>query len=123
MERQTLVTIANFPFHTDPRLPLLTARLDHEAIPCSTADEITISADPLLTSAIGGIKVKVRAADAQRAWEIFQDIERETDLVPDSTDREWEAEKSAAERRAYRNFYIALIIVLSIFALFLWFGR
>lgn len=118
MERHTLVTIANFPFHTDPRLPLLTARLEHEDIPCSTADEITISADPLLTSAIGGVKVKVRAADAQRAWEIFQDIEREAELVPDATDREWEAEKAAAEKRAYLNFYIALAIVIVIFALF-----
>lgn len=121
--KNQLVTIANFPFHTDPRLALLTARLEHESILCSAADATTISADPLLSQAIGGVKVKVRAEDVPRALEIFHDIEHslaaQEELVPDEEDREWEEEREQEAIRAQKNFYIALGIILAAVFLFL----
>jgi hypothetical protein len=69
--------IASFAYPTDPVYILLVARLRHEGIEHAMADEITINADPLLSQAIGGVKVKVDPADAVRAREIYEAILQE----------------------------------------------
>jgi hypothetical protein len=71
------IQIASFAYPTDPVYILLVARLRHEGILLFTADDITINADPLLSQAIGGVKVKVDPADAVRAREIYEAILQE----------------------------------------------
>ncbi|NUQ24846.1 MAG: hypothetical protein HUU34_12915 [Saprospiraceae bacterium] len=71
------IQIASFAYPTDPVYILLVARLRHEGIEHAMADEITINADPLLSQAIGGVKVKVDPADAVRAREIYEAILQE----------------------------------------------
>lgn len=122
MEQQ-LVTIANFAFPTDPRFNVLVARLEQEGIPCAAADDVTIAVDPFLSPALGGVKVKVRAEDAGRAWQIYQDIQRAEafgeEVVPDSDDLEWEEERQLQSRRGIRIFLLAAVILMLGVLLFL----
>jgi hypothetical protein len=51
--------------------------LEEEGIESWLKDENTVTIDPILTNAVGGIKVMVAKADAQRAWEILQQLKNE----------------------------------------------
>lgn len=46
-------------------------RLQEEFINCFLQDEYTVTVDPLLANAIGGIKLIVAASQAERAWQIL----------------------------------------------------
>ncbi|MEJ0106473.1 MAG: DUF2007 domain-containing protein [Bacteroidota bacterium] len=47
-------------------------RLKEEFINCYLQDEYTVTIDPLLSNAIGGIKLMVAEQQAERALEILQ---------------------------------------------------
>lgn len=51
--------------------------LEEQGISCWLKDENTVTIDPILTNAVGGIKIMVPKADAQRAWEILNDLKKE----------------------------------------------
>lgn len=51
--------------------------LEEQHIRCWLKDENTVTIDPILTNAIGGIKVMVAKQDAQRAWEILTQLKKE----------------------------------------------
>jgi len=51
--------------------------LEEEGIHCWLQDENTLTIDPILTNAVGGIKVMVRKEDAQKAWDILERIKQE----------------------------------------------
>lgn len=51
--------------------------LEEQGISCWLKDENTVTIDPILTNAVGGIKIMVPKADAQRAWEILTDLKKE----------------------------------------------
>ncbi len=40
-------------------------------------DELTIAMDPLLSPALGGIKLMVHYSQAERAWELLEDAEQQ----------------------------------------------
>ena len=44
---------------------------------CHLKDENTITIDPLLSPALGGIKLMVHHAHAERAWEMLEDAEQQ----------------------------------------------
>ncbi|HEY6504300.1 MAG TPA: DUF2007 domain-containing protein [Chitinophagaceae bacterium] len=50
-------------------------RLKEEFINCYLQDEYTVTIDPLLTNAIGGIKLMVAEAQAERALEILNSVQ------------------------------------------------
>ena len=50
--------------------------LQEENIACWLKDEYSVTIDPLLLNAIGGIKLMVPEAQAERAWEILQEFEK-----------------------------------------------
>lgn len=50
-------------------------RLKEEFINCYLQDEYTVTIDPLLSNAIGGIKLMVAESQAQRAFELLQPAE------------------------------------------------
>lgn len=51
-------------------------RLEADGIAVFMADNNTIDTDPLVSNAIGGVKLFVRTADAQKAKEILAEISR-----------------------------------------------
>ena len=67
-EMVKLVTVAAY----DSEAPacILASRLEAQGIETVISDAETVTADPLWSVAIGGIKVQVRESDAQKAMEI-----------------------------------------------------
>ncbi len=56
-----LVTVRTFDDYFSANI--LLARLEHEGIECYLKDENTVTIDPILTNAIGGIKLQVKKED------------------------------------------------------------
>ena len=54
---------------------LLMAKLESEDIECWLQDENTVTINPILTNAVGGIKLLVTKQDLGRAYQIFKEIE------------------------------------------------
>jgi hypothetical protein len=54
---------------------MLLGLLQSEYLNCHLKDEYTVLADPLLSNAIGGIKVMVHASQLERALEIIKETE------------------------------------------------
>ena len=46
-------------------------RLQEDGFECWLKDENTVTIDPLLTNAVGGIKLMVEEARAKEAWELL----------------------------------------------------
>lgn len=80
-----LITVATFshPTEADP----VVAWLESEGIECFLTNEHTVTMNWLYSNAIGGVGVRIRAGDVERANEILQVISN-----PDAT-----GEKSAPE--------------------------
>lgn len=55
--------------------------LEEQGIACWLKDENTVTIDPILTNAVGGIKVMVPKEEAQRAWDILQALKKEQQLA------------------------------------------
>lgn len=51
--------------------------LEEEGINCWLKDENTVTIDPILTNAVGGIKLMVIREQAQRAWNLLEDLRKE----------------------------------------------
>jgi len=56
-------------------------RLEEEDVNCWLKDENTVTIDPILTNAVGGIKLMVAAAQAERASGILREIENQHKAV------------------------------------------
>jgi hypothetical protein len=52
-------------------------RLKEEGIECWLKDENTVTIDPILSNAIGGIKLLVPEENAERAWKILKGLEHD----------------------------------------------
>lgn len=55
-------------------------RLEEDGISCWLKDENTVTIDPILTNAVGGIKLMVSAAQAERAAGILRILDNENKL-------------------------------------------
>ncbi|MEO7982961.1 MAG: DUF2007 domain-containing protein [Bacteroidota bacterium] len=55
--------------------------LEEQGIACWLKDENTVTIDPILTNAVGGIKIMVAKAEAQRAWEFLSQLRKEQKLA------------------------------------------
>lgn len=51
--------------------------LEENGIDCWLKDENTVTIDPILTNAVGGIKLMVAQPAAVRAWQILDELRRE----------------------------------------------
>lgn len=67
---EELVTIATYNHPAD--CEIAKARLESEGIMSYAYNEKTIQVDPLLSSALGGVLLKVAKADVERAMQIFE---------------------------------------------------
>ncbi|MBC2843657.1 DUF2007 domain-containing protein [Winogradskyella flava] len=70
--QDTFVTIARFPYSTEAQI--VKGRLEADGIEVFLRDNITIDTDPLVSQAIGGVKLKVLAKDEAQARAILQSI-------------------------------------------------
>lgn len=52
-------------------------RLKEDGIECWLKDENTVTIDPILSNAIGGIKLMVIEQDSQKAWELLKSLQQE----------------------------------------------
>jgi hypothetical protein len=69
-----LVLIARF--FTPVEAHMLQSRLEAEGVPAVVADAQIVGVNPLLTMAVGGVRVLVSESDFERAREIVSAIER-----------------------------------------------
>ena len=52
-------------------------RLKEEGMECWLKDENTVTIDPILSNAVGGIKLMVVEADAEKAWKLLKQLQKE----------------------------------------------
>jgi len=71
-KKQEFITIAVFEYAAD--VQVLKAKLESEGIPVFLRDENTLNADPLISYAIGGVKLQVYSKDEHRALAIYDSI-------------------------------------------------
>ncbi len=72
--RDTFKTIAKFQYSSEAQI--IKGRLESEGIQVFLSDNLTIDTDPLISNAIGGVKLKVLSADAIKARHILDSIEK-----------------------------------------------
>lgn len=65
-------TIASFDYPAD--VQILKGKLESEGIPVFLKDEHTLNSDPLISNAIGGVKLQVYTRDKEQALEIYNEI-------------------------------------------------
>jgi len=66
------ITLGAFEFVAD--VQIIKGKLESEGIPVFLRDENTLNSDPLISSAIGGVKLQVYGRDKERALEIYNEI-------------------------------------------------
>lgn len=69
------VAIRSFDNYVSAHIAM--GRLEEDNIKCWLKDENTVTIDPILTNAVGGIKLMVTAAQADRAANILRTIDAE----------------------------------------------
>lgn len=69
---KTFSTVARFQYSTEAQI--VKGRLEAEGIPVFLADQFTIETDPLVSNAIGGIKLKVYSHDTVKALRVLENI-------------------------------------------------
>ncbi|MDN3491776.1 putative signal transducing protein [Winogradskyella bathintestinalis] len=72
--QNTFVTIAQFQYSSEAEI--IKGRLEFDGIQVFLKDNITIDTDPLVSNAIGGIKLKVLAKDEDEAKAILKSIQQ-----------------------------------------------
>jgi len=69
---ETFYTIAAFEFTAD--VQILKGKLESEGISVFLKDENTLNSDPLISHAIGGVKLQVYERDKERALAIYNEV-------------------------------------------------
>lgn len=67
-------TIARFQYSSEAQI--IKGRLEAEGIQVFLTDNLTIDTDPLVSNAIGGVKLKVLSEDTLKAKHILEGIEK-----------------------------------------------
>nr|WP_299386977.1 DUF2007 domain-containing protein [Allomuricauda sp.] len=65
-------TLGTFEFPAD--VQIIKGKLESEGIPVFLRDENTINSDPLISSAIGGVKLQVYTVDKELAQRIYDEV-------------------------------------------------
>jgi len=65
-------TIGSFDYPAD--VQIIKGKLESEGIPVFLKDENTINSDPLISYAIGGVKLQVYSKHKEKAMEIYNEI-------------------------------------------------
>ena len=70
--KQEFYILGSFEYTAD--VQVIKSKLESEGIPVFLRDENTLNTDPLISSAIGGVKLSVYSRDKERALEIYNEI-------------------------------------------------
>lgn len=70
----TFITIARFQYSSEAQI--IKGRLEAEGIEVFLSDHLTIDTDPLISNAIGGVKLKVFSHQREQALEILKTIRK-----------------------------------------------
>lgn len=70
----TFKTIAKFQYTSEAQI--IKGRLESEGIQVFLSDNLTIDTDPLISNAIGGVKLKVLSEDVLKARHILDSIQK-----------------------------------------------
>ena len=70
--KQEFFTLGTYEFPAD--VQIIKGKLESEGIPVFLRDETTINSDPLISAAIGGVKLQVYSVDRERAKLIFDEV-------------------------------------------------
>lgn len=73
MKKETFTTVAVFQYSTEAQI--IKGRLESDGIEVFLSDNLTIDTDPLVSRAIGGIKLKVLTYQAAEAKQILNAIQ------------------------------------------------
>ena len=65
-------TLATFEYVAD--VQILKGRLESDGIPVFLRDENTLNSDPMISNAIGGVKLQVYYSDRGRATDIYNEV-------------------------------------------------
>jgi len=71
---ETFSTVAKFQYSSEAQI--IKGRLESEGIEVFLQDNLTIDTDPLVSNAIGGVKLKVLTKDKETALHIIDEISR-----------------------------------------------
>lgn len=74
MNYTKFITVARFNYSSEAQI--IKGRLEADGIPVFLADEFTIDTDPLVSQAIGGVKLKVLVEDSLKAKAIIAQISK-----------------------------------------------
>lgn len=69
---ETFYPLASFEYAAD--VQIIKGKLESEGIPVFLRDENTLNSDPLISNAIGGVKLQVYSKDKQRAVAIYNEV-------------------------------------------------
>lgn len=69
---QKFFMLGAFEFPAD--VQIIKGRLESEGIAVFLKDENTINSDPLISGAIGGVKLQVKTTDKEKALKIYNEI-------------------------------------------------
>lgn len=69
---QEFYILGSFEFVAD--VQIIKTKLESEGIPVFLRDENTLNSDPLISNAIGGVKLQVYSKDTERAIKIYNEI-------------------------------------------------
>ena len=69
---ETFVTIAKFTYSSEAQI--VKGRLEADGIQVFLGDNFTVDTDPLVSNAIGGVKLKVYKEDEERARKVLSEI-------------------------------------------------
>ncbi len=70
--KETFVTIATFEYVAD--VQIIKGKLESEGIAVFLRDENTLNSDPIISNAIGGVKLQVYSNDKEKALKIYNAI-------------------------------------------------
>ncbi|MGF1559896.1 MAG: DUF2007 domain-containing protein [Flavobacteriaceae bacterium] len=72
MNSDKFFILASFEYAAD--VQIIKGKLESEGIPVFLRDENTLNSDPLISNAIGGVKLQVYTSDKERAQAIYDEI-------------------------------------------------
>ena len=72
--KETFKTIARFEYSSEAQI--IKGRLESDGIKVFLSDNLTIDTEPLISNAIGGVKLKVFSEDAEKAEQILRAIQK-----------------------------------------------
>ena len=114
MTESTFVTIARYQYSSEAQI--IKGRLEADGIRVFLKDNITIDTDPLVSNAIGGIKLKVSSEDEKVAKQILKSIKAYTVddngnpiLCPNCGESEVELYSSIDSLKAFLSFLVGII--------------